>query len=294
MIPVTVPATEMTRHEGCAGFDQSPSQQGGLAPRVAAVPIAQSVVFLADVERCTSTLASDHVKSLRIKAVHGIDHAAFICVSVQLIKMALQRPPIFQSIDRQLGRQIQVLHFKGGRVGISLSLEGIMFDAQVVATEIAGADADAHGIRNGDAGGHARQACAGHASGDGAKERILAVLHSAADAASTSQHPVTTCEVISRVVVYRTYHGELVRDLCLQRKHFAEVDARHVGAGGAARYRRNPGGHPVWDHRCRADWDRRPARSEMTDVFFLAFPDASPGSQQRRKAQRSHPGYACL
>ena len=68
---MSVPSTVVDRHEGNATFHQTSCQQAALANVGAPVTVARLVIFLSDIKRVTSTLASDHLKRLVIKLIAG-------------------------------------------------------------------------------------------------------------------------------------------------------------------------------------------------------------------------------
>ena len=90
----------------------------------------------------------------------------------------------------------------------------------------------------------------------GSNERVLAFGIRAADAiATTSQHPVATCKMISAVMMERTDNGELVCDFRLQWKEFSNLHSRNIGRDwfpDATIFRRSFRLHIVSVHMSRA------------------------------------------
>ena len=129
-------------------------------------------------------------------------------------------------------------------------------DSEIVATKISRAKSDAHSIRHSDMRRHAWPTSTSDLGRYRSNERVLAFGIRAADAfASASQHPVTTCKVISAVMMERTNNGKLVCDPGLQREKFCDFHSWNVGGDwlpDATIFRRSFRLHVVSVHMSRA------------------------------------------
>ena len=82
-----VPAAVMDGDKRRAGFDESPRQQCALPKLVPSVALAKLGVFATDVERLASGVAGHKLVGLLLKAVHRIEGARGVDVSLQLIQV---------------------------------------------------------------------------------------------------------------------------------------------------------------------------------------------------------------
>src|SRR5262245_50407299 len=103
-----VPTTKMAGHERRSGLDEAAREQRALTPGVAAIALAKLCVFLRQVERLASLLASDQLEREPIKAIQGVELAAAIGLFTNLIELLNETAAVLQSGERELVRQAEV------------------------------------------------------------------------------------------------------------------------------------------------------------------------------------------
>ena len=229
-----VPAAEVDGDERRAGLDQPPGQQGALAPVVPAVAVAQARFFLVDVEGVARRRAGDEL--VRFAAGSGPSPPCRRrCCRGRGGPCRSGRAGVRRSSSRSSvrpGRQVQVVDAEVRAFGSPPVWNGLCCDAEHVAAEIAGIQADAGGV------GHGRRsrACRGWR---GPTSRVTmapmpgnrCVVVGAADAHVLGrQHAMAAGEVVAGVVVQRADDRELVGDLGLLGEQLGDVEAGHAGA----------------------------------------------------------------
>ena len=139
---------------------------GGYFSMQGAYPLADctSCKAMRDVERLPGRRAGDEFVRLLIEAVHLIQRAAGIDFAAQAVELVGQFGAVFQAVDRHAAGQLHVVDLEIGGVRVAFGFKRIVRAAEVVRPEVAGPQADAHGIRHGDVGRHAGLAAGRSAS----------------------------------------------------------------------------------------------------------------------------------
>ena len=91
---------EVERHEGHAGLDQSPGQEGLLAPEVLAVAVAALLRLLFDVERLLHAPAEHQLHGLPRVGVHRGQRAVLVQIAAQAVEAPQQRAAVVNSLVR--------------------------------------------------------------------------------------------------------------------------------------------------------------------------------------------------
>src|SRR5206468_3808427 len=115
-------------------------------------------IFAVDVERPASGGPGDKVVGLLGKAIHGMHLGEVVHAATHRVEVFQERLTIFELVDGQAGRQVQVLHGEIGSARVATGRKGVVLHAQKVATEITGVEPDTAGVRHGRVSGNARLA----------------------------------------------------------------------------------------------------------------------------------------
>ena len=237
--PVGVPRprggviAQIKGHETRSGFDQSPGQQGLLAPEVLAILLDRRRIFLGQVKRVASTPAQQHVDRLGPVGVNRVERPSLVNITTQAVKSFHELLAIANSTHADtLGKleQVRPGHLPGvhSRLVVYRQLARLVGNERIVLLAQPAADGRVPGVSpKRDVGGHPRIV----GTTVFCDERTDGRIHPAILVPTRSRGAMAGLErhvrfVVALVCIHGPHHRELVEHRGLLGQAVADEDAR--------------------------------------------------------------------